>query len=112
MPPIQSKLGNKTLHSQTREVVNNVHSFRTSEAAAGHVLIPIKKSKRERERERERVVSTAQICAPRSLKIRYHSSHTNIAAHTVLQHIQIKTGPSTTKYIPHKYKVRQANFLF
>jgi hypothetical protein len=42
MPPVQSKVGNKTLHSQTREVVNNVHSFLKSEAAADHVLIPLK----------------------------------------------------------------------
>jgi hypothetical protein len=39
---------------------------------------------------------------------RYHSSHTNIAAHAVLQHIQIKKGPSTTKYISHKYKYKNA----
>lgn len=43
MPPIQSKLGAKTLHSQTREVVNNIHSFMKSEAASGDFLIPVKK---------------------------------------------------------------------
>ncbi|KAJ4433426.1 hypothetical protein ANN_15685 [Periplaneta americana] len=43
MPPIQSKLGAKTLHSQTREVVNNMHSFMKSEAASGDFLIPLKK---------------------------------------------------------------------
>ncbi|KAJ4428617.1 hypothetical protein ANN_24661 [Periplaneta americana] len=43
MPPIQSKLGAKTLHSQTREVVNNIHSFMKSEAASGDFLIPLKK---------------------------------------------------------------------
>jgi hypothetical protein len=47
MPPIESKLGNKTLHSQTREAVNNVDSFIKSEAAAGHALVPLKKSTRE-----------------------------------------------------------------
>ena len=43
MAPIQPKLSNKTLHSQTQEVVNNVHSFMQSEVAAGHVLIQLRK---------------------------------------------------------------------
>ena len=60
MPPIQSKLGNKTLHSQTREVVNNVHSFMKSEAAAGHVLIPLRKVQ-------ERVVRSTGV-SERSLR--------------------------------------------
>jgi hypothetical protein len=50
MPPIKSKLGNKTLHSQTREVVNNVHSFMKSESAAGHVLITLRKVQERVER--------------------------------------------------------------
>ncbi|PSN36929.1 hypothetical protein C0J52_13905, partial [Blattella germanica] len=33
----------KTLHSQTREVVNNVHTFMKSEAASGYLLIPLSK---------------------------------------------------------------------
>jgi hypothetical protein len=47
VPYIQSKLGNKTLYSQTQEFVNNVHSFIKSEAAACHELTPLKKYKRE-----------------------------------------------------------------
>ena len=43
MPPIQSKFGSETLHSQTREVVNNVHSFAKREAASGGLLISLKK---------------------------------------------------------------------
>jgi hypothetical protein len=46
MQRIQSKLGKKTLHTQTREVVNNLHPFMKSEVAAGLVLIPLKKCKK------------------------------------------------------------------
>ena len=37
----QSKLGRKTLHNQTREVVNNVHAFLKSEAASGYFVIQL-----------------------------------------------------------------------
>jgi hypothetical protein len=69
MIPIQSKFDNKTLHSQTREIVNNVHSFMKSGAAAGHVLMPLKKGTRERvratrvsERSLRRILNEVSRC--------------------------------------------------
>jgi hypothetical protein len=67
MLPIHSKLGNKTLHSKTREVVNNVHSFMKSEAAAGHVLIPLRKVQ-------ERVVGATGV-SERNLQRILNNSH-------------------------------------
>jgi hypothetical protein len=46
MPPVVSKLKGKVLHSQTREVVNNVLKFMEEEARIGTCTIPIKKAQK------------------------------------------------------------------
>lgn len=46
MPKGKSKVLNKTLHSQTRKIVSNVHEFIKREVEAGEVLIKLKKFKR------------------------------------------------------------------
>jgi hypothetical protein len=46
MPPIISKLKNKKLHSQTREVISNVIQFMEIEATQDNLVIPIKQAQK------------------------------------------------------------------
>lgn len=43
MPPVLSKLKNKKLHAQTKEVISNVLNFMQEEASNGHFIIPVEK---------------------------------------------------------------------
>jgi hypothetical protein len=96
MSPLLSKLVNKTLHSQTREVVNNVHSFMKSEAAACHVLIPLKKVQRRvvratgvSERSLRRIPNEVSRCGEKGIVFGTPGKHHSLPKRITIQTISI-----------------------
>lgn len=73
MPPVLSKLKGKVLHSQSREIINNVLRFMEEEAQQGSCIIPVGKAQ-------ERTAKAVGVAERTVRRIKYQAKSVEAAS--------------------------------